>query len=355
MKHYLLYGYGGACNHGSEASAKSEIAFLRQLSPGCRITLSSHFPDYDQKFGVEADEIIGRNMDGNTPEEIYAETIKRITSDTICLSIGGDIYCYPNWQRYAAIHYAALKKGAKSFLWRCSLDPSILAGELLEVVRSHHLIAARESITFRALREKGIKNVLHVADMAFALPPVPTIFPPGPYVAVNLSPLILRKNPALKDAYQHLIDCIMGETDWNIALIPHVEISVDHDLDALKQLQGPPNRVFRVPAGLTSEAYKYILANAELCVTARTHVAIGAWSSGVPTIVIAYSVKARGIAADLNQSEFVVDAQSENLEVLSKTFWQLYDNRAKVREVLIKRAAECTARTVGPEVVAALQ
>lgn len=355
MKHYLLYGYGGACNHGSEASAKSEIAFLRRLSPGCRITLSSHFPDYDQKFGVEADEIVGRNMDGNTFEEIYAETIRRITPDTTCLSVGGDIYCYPNWQRYAAIHYAALKKGAKSFLWRCSLDPSILRGELLEAVRSHHLVAARESVTFHALREKGVKNVLHVADMAFALPPSPTALPPGPYVAINLSPLILRKNPALKDAYQRLVDSILSETDWNIALIPHVEISVDHDLDALNQLNGPEGRIFRIPAGLTAEAYKYTLANAELCVTARTHVAIGAWSSGVPTIVIAYSAKARGIAVDLDQSRFVVDAQIENLEVLNKSFWDLYDNRAKVREILSKRAAECTARAVGPEVAAALQ
>ena len=62
MKHYLLYGYGGACNHGSEAAIKGEISFLRNISPGCRITLSTHYPEYDYKFGVEADEIIGRNM-----------------------------------------------------------------------------------------------------------------------------------------------------------------------------------------------------------------------------------------------------------------------------------------------------
>lgn len=348
MQHFLLYGYGGACNHGSEASVKSEIAFLKKISPKCRITLSSHFPEYDQRFGVEADEIIGRNMAGRTNEEIYAETIQKITPDTICLSVGGDIYCYPNWQRYAAIHDAALKRGAKSYLWRCSLEPSELNSELLKVIGSHHLITARESITYRALIERGVKNVIQTTDMAFALPAVCTELPAKPYIAMNLSPLILRKNPVAADMYQRLIDSILGKLDWNIVLIPHVEISVDHDLDALSKLHGPKDRLYCIPAGLTAENYKYILANAELCVTARTHVAIGAWSSLVPTIVIAYSTKAKGIAADLNQSEFVLDAYHMEVNLAYQAFWPLYENRTNVRKVLAQKIPEYSSCAIGP-------
>lgn len=344
MKHYLLYGYGGACNHGSEASVKSEIAFLRRISPGCRITLSSHFPDYDQRFGVEADEIIGRNLEGKSYQDVYAETIQRITPETICLSVGGDIYCYPNWERYAAIHYAALERGARSFLWRCSLEPSMLDDKMLEVIRSHHLITAREGLTCQALQERGVTNVVHTADMAFALPAAAVSLPPEPYAAINLSPLIVRKNPAAISAYQQMIDEILHRTDWNVALIPHVEISVDHDLDALSQLTGPEDRLFRVQAGLTAENYKYILSKAELCVTARTHVAIAAWSSLTPTAVIAYSVKARGIAADLDQSEFVVPVQDLRPAELCEVFWRLYAKRNESRKILSQKAKECTAR-----------
>lgn len=354
MKHYLLYGYGGACNHGSEASAKSEIAFLRRISPGCHITLSSHFPDYDKRFGVEADEIIGRNMREQSYEGVYAETIQRITPDTICLSVGGDIYCYPNWQRYAAIHYAALKKGAKSYLWRCSLEPAMLDNEMLKVISSHHLIAARESTTLQILNERGINHTILAPDMAFALPAGSAQRPPAPYVALNLSPLILKRAPAALDAYQRLIDEILKKTKWNIALVPHVEIAVDNDMDALSKLNGPQDRIFQIQTGLTAEQYKCIISKAEICVTARTHVAIAAWSTSVPTVVIAYSVKARGIAADLDQDEFVVDAQNLEADSMSDAFWKLYDKKAQAYEKLSKKMETYVTRLNGSEVLAAL-
>ncbi len=354
MKHYLLYGYGGACNHGSEASAKSEIAFLRKLSPGCRITLSSHFPDYDQRFGVQADEIIGRNPDGKTYEEIYTQTIQCITPETICLSVGGDIYCYSNWERYAAIHYAALERGAKSFLWRCSLDESSLTDEMLKVVKSHHLITPRESVTFRLLKDRGVSQVVQSVDMAFLLPTLPAELPPEPYVAINLSPLILRKNPQVQAAYQYLIDQIVAQTTYDLAFVPHVEIPVDSDVDALSLLKAPENRLFRVPIGLKSEQYKYILSKAELCVTARTHVAIAAWGSGTPTLVMAYSTKARGIAEDLGQDSYALPVEDVTPVSLWQAFSKLYEDRTQSRQVLGERVTQCVARADTPEILAAL-
>ena len=45
--------------------------------------------------------------------------------------------------------------------------------------------------------------------------------------------------------------------------------------------------------------------------TARTHVSIAAYSTAVPTLVIGYSVKARGIARDLfgNEQGHLIPAQ----------------------------------------------
>lgn len=354
MRHYLLYAHGGAYNHGSEASIKCDIALLRKISPNCRITLSSHFPEQDKQFGIEADEIIGRNINGTTNEEIYAETISRITPETVCLSVGGDCYCYPNWQRYAAIHNAAIKRGAKDILWSCSVEPSMLDDEMLDVLRTHTLICARESVTFNALKDCGLTNVVQTADIAFALEPLPTEIPKGKYISLNLSPLVLRKNPNALLPYQKLIDKIIAETDYNIALVPHVEVSVDNDFEALSQLHGDENRIFRVPVGLSAAEYKYIIGHSELCVAARTHATIAAWSSYVPTVAVGYSAKARGIAKDLGQSEFVLDIGTLDGDALCEMFLRLISKSTDVKKVLTKEVIECKERTMSDNVLSFL-
>ena len=48
---------------------------------------------------------------------------------------------------------------------------------------------------------------------------------------------------------------------------------------------------------------KYIISHCRMFVGARTHATIAAYSSCVPTLVVGYSVKARGIARDLFGTE----------------------------------------------------
>lgn len=355
MRHYLLYAHGGAYNHGSEASVKCDIALLRRISPGCKITLSSHFPEQDRQFGIDADKMIGRNLNGKTNEEIYAETIARITPETICLSVGGDCYCYPNWQRYAAIHNAAVKRGAKDILWSCSIEPSMIEDEMLEVLRTYTLICARESISYNVLRERGLTNVVQTADIAFTLEAKPTKIPDKKYIALNLSPLVLRKNPNALAAYQQLVDEIFEKTDYCIALVPHVEVSVDNDFEALSQLHGDESRIFRVPVGLSAAEYKYIIGHSELCGAARTHATIAAWSSLVPTVAVGYSAKARGIADDLGQGEFVIDAGTLDGQTLCEMFVQLRERKNAVRGLLAEKAALCSKTAVKEDILSYLK
>lgn len=351
MKHYLLYGHGGAYNHGSEASVKCDIELLRKISPNCRITLSSPFPEQDKQFNIPADEIIKRNINGATYEEIYADLINMITSETVCLCVGGDIYCYPKWQRYAAVHNAAVAKGAKSILWSCSLEPSMIDEGMTGVLRSHTLICARESITFNALKERGFTNVVQTADIAFTLAPEETDIPDEKYVVLNLSPLVMRKNPNILTAYQRLVDMILENTDYGIALVPHVEVSVDNDFDALSQIKGDENRMFRVPVGLTAAQYKFVISNSEFCVASRTHATIAAWSSLIPTIAIGYSAKAHGIAEDLGQGQFVLDANTLDENALCEKFSQLNEQKDAVREMLEEKVRQCTEKAVDKDVL----
>ena len=50
---------------------------------------------------------------------------------------------------------------------------------------------------------------------------------------------------------------------------------------------------------LTAPQLKYIISKCRFLVTARTHASIAAYSTGVPALVLGYSIKSVGIATDL--------------------------------------------------------
>ena len=350
-KHYLLYAHGGCYNHGAEASIKCGIEFLRTYSPGCKISLSSHFPEQDFQFKVDADEIIGRNMNGTTNEEIYADTIARITPKTICLSVGGDNYCYPNWQRYATIHKAALQKGTTSILWSCSFEPTMIDKAMLDVLRSHHLITVRESLSAKILQQYGLHNFIQVSDIAFNLTPKSIDIPKQPYIVINLSPLVIRKNKIVLESCQALINHIIDKTEYYVALLPHVEVSVDNDFDALNQLYGSDSRIIRIPTSLSAAEYKHIIANASFCIAARTHVTIAAWSECVPTIALGYSTKALGIATDLGQNDLVLDISTITVSQLLQMFNKMLLNSQKYQEILQQRSFLARKNTIPADIL----
>lgn len=352
-RHYLLYGHGGSLNHGGEALARTTIALLRQISPGCRITLSSHFPEQDMAFGIDVDEFIGRNLEGRTHQEIYAATFKAITPDSICIHLGGDNYCYRNWQRYAAVHAYALKRGAASVLWSCSIDPEGLDGEMLSVLRTHHLITARENITYRALCAQGLANVAKVSDIAFTLEPAPVEFPLRHFVALNLSPLTVRKNPLLQKAFQGFVDYLLDKTDFNVALVPHVLAAADNDYEALKEIDTRGgSRILLVSGRLSAAQYKYIISKACFGIFARTHAAIAAYASLVPTLAVGYSVKSRGIAGDLGMGEFVINVEEiNNAGKLIELFQKLRENETQIRGSLKKQMPRYVRSAVDEQII----
>ena len=68
---------------------------------------------------------------------------------------------------------------------------------------------------------------------------------------------------------------------------------------AIKAQFADEPRVFLLPDRLNAMQYKGYVKRLSGLVAARTHVSIAAYSTFVPTLVIGYSVKARGIARDL--------------------------------------------------------
>lgn len=354
MKKFLLYGHGGAYNHGAEAILRTTIPLLRKA--GIPILLSTHFPEQDCVFGI--DKIVDRLLPADlslVPEEkaaqcfeekelaaarIYRDTLAEVDEDTICVGIGGDNYCYPNWHRQSVFHHAAKERGGRSVLWGCSIQPEQIDGRMAEILKEHDSIYARESISGNALRNKGIENITILPDPAFLLNPQPTPLPhglEGDVAAINVSPLCLRQSETLLNCFVETAALLLKKAD-TLLLIPHVTMPTDDDRDALTWLarQLPPHALARIcwaPSGLNAVQLKYLISKCSLLVCCRTHAAIAGYSTSVPTLAVGYSIKSYGIAADLGMERWVVPCtEGSRLPSAAADLWEARESiQAKLR------------------------
>lgn len=326
MSSVLLYNHGGCENHGCEAIVRATSELFARFG-GAKSVLASATPDYDREVGLDQVEdvffwrispysldrlinSIGFRLGMPRESEVargYAPVIRRGKRCDVCLSIGGDTYCYGHQEHLMVINGRLRRAGKPLVLWGCSIDPERIAGEMNDL-RQYSLIVARESITAKALADAGLP-VRRQCDPAFFLRredlPLPVGWREGNTVGVNVSPLILqhaKDQGAALDAFKALIRHILADGEAAVALIPHVTWAHDNDLDALNAIKAAfadEPRVFLLPGNLNAMQLKGYIARLSALVTARTHASIAAYSTAVPTLVIGYSVKARGIARDL--------------------------------------------------------
>ena len=326
-----LYAHTGSGNHGCEALVRSTAKLLDSMP-----TLFSTGYDEDIQFGISEIANVQRDTVVSVPRRSVAyvaaacqtkltkrttlftqfarrDLLDAVQSGDLCLSIGGDNYCYAGTGILGDLNMLLKKKGAKTVLWGCSIDPEAISPEMVKDLKRYDLITVREPLTQAALAAAGItENVRSVADPAFLLDvqktDLPDGFLAGNTIGLNLSPLILHYTEKKEEAlagFQALVQHILDTTDSAIALIPHVVKSNSDDLEVLeplfRQFEGT-GRVLLIPDQNCMQL-KYIISQCRLFIGARTHATIAAYSTFVPTLVIGYSVKSRGIAADLFGTE----------------------------------------------------
>ena len=326
-----LYAHTGSGNHGCEALVRSTAKLLDRMP-----TLFSTGYDEDIQFGISEIANVQRDTVVSVPRRSAAyvaaacqtkltkrttlftqfarrDLLDAVQSGDLCLSIGGDNYCYAGTEILGDLNTLFKKKGAKTVLWGCSIDPEAISPEMVKDLKRYDLITVREPLTQAALAAAGItENVRSVADPAFLLDvqktDLPDGFLAGNTIGLNLSPLILHYTEKKEEAlagFQALVQHILDTTDSAIALIPHVVKSSSNDLEVLeplfRQFEGT-GRVLLIPDQNCMQL-KYIISQCRLFIGARTHATIAAYSTFVPTLVIGYSVKSRGIAADLFGTE----------------------------------------------------
>ena len=364
MPNIFLYAHGGSGNHGCEAIVRSTVKIL-QDNP---LFLISSNPEEDEKYGVG--ELVSLIRDiapiqkksaaflyayialkfrkNFIPMEKlqYKNAFDRMKKGDIALSIGGDNYCYANVYKYTMFHEMAKARGAKTVLWGCSVEPDVVARpEIAADLAKYDLITARETISYEALRKVNPNTVL-VADPAFVLDPqealLPEGFVPGNTVGINLSPMAMdcESVPGIAyENYKNLIEYIIDHTDMQVALIPHVVWDHGDDrvpLGRLYDVFAHTGRVVMVEDRNCREL-KYIISRCRFFIGARTHATIAAYSSCVPTLVLGYSVKSRGIARDLFGTEegYVLPVQDMRSadEMLLRFAWMV-EQEEKVKSLL---------------------
>lgn len=372
---YILYNHVGSANHGCEALVRT----LSEVFGKENIILLSESVNEEERYGV-TNEIEVRSAVGNKnslSEKIYAyfqlklkknyfymdilpyfETIRKLRDeDCVLVSIGGDIYCYENYPKYILLHKFAKKYVKKTILIGCSIEPESLRDQnLLADLKSYDLITAREDITYKALLQAGLTNVYYCPDSAFVLKAqegkLPNEFVSGNTVGLNISPLVLRKiqNPKmLLDNYRVLMEYIINKTELAIALIPHVSWKDNDDSEPLKILYDEFKESGRVCIlnDQPAENIKWYISQCRYFIGARTHATIAAYSTGVPTIAVGYSVKSSGIAKDLfgTTEHYVVSSSSiKDEERLVREFKWLSGKEKAIKKCLVQKTEQCNIK-----------
>ena len=359
-----FYYHGGSANHGCEAIVRSTHQLL-----GMDAKLWTTDIDSDRAYGLDSEVVLCEDRAESpakpSPKWFLSAVHHKLThtdylhikyahrgffsqikKGDICLSIGGDNYCYSGQDILAYYHQILRQKGAKTVLWGCSVEPELLEqAAISKDISSYDLIVARESISFAALNRINPNTVL-APDPAFFLetiaPPFANEIMPHNTVGINLSPLIMcseARGGIAFDSYRRLMEFILQHTDMNIALIPHVVEPGNDDRVPLQALQDVFHNSERIILIDDHDArqLKEIISRCRFFIGARTHATIAAYSSCVPTLVVGYSVKAKGIAKDLfeNEAHYVIPVQSiSEPDTLTQAFQWLIEQEAATKSRL---------------------
>ncbi len=369
MKKLFLCGHTGSNNRGCEAIVKSTAELFKAVGYEEKPYLGTFKPEQDKECSLDNQAVLipygayksklqrgvcalkrklGYTLSGQ--DIIQKKLWQEIGEGNLSLLIGGDTYCYGTPTVFMAHNEKMKRVGNPTVLWCCSVEKQKLTGAVLEDIKKYDLIVVRETESQKNLMDVGVSKdrIVLCCDPAFNLSEkkteLPKNFQEGNTVGINLSPMVM--SPQVLEAAEHLCEYILNETNMNICFIPHVySLSPDtQDMEILRSFfekYKKSVRVSLVDRGLSCSELKFIIGKTRFFVGARTHSTIAAYSSEVPTLVLGYSIKSRGIAKDLfgREKGYVMPYEDiKNKEDILKVFSDIFKRedeiKAHLKEVL---------------------
>lgn len=372
MKKILLYQHQSSYNHGCEALVYSISQQIKAICPDSEIHVTSFFKSHDDEFDFPyVDTFVSNNMwlkRFSFPWLIHQLDKRTLNSKwlqekvmyckpcyqeakwaDVCIAIGGDTYCYNKGKEHWPLERKIKKLGKKMMLWGCSIEPGDIPGEMKEHLDLFDVITARDPYTYDALISNIVKaHIVRCADPAFLLNAepcnLPDIWEPGNTIGLNFSPMVmgqLTDKEAVRDGFEALIKHILETGNEKIALISHVRLPFSDDSTELTPIYERYKSTGRVmlidDIHLNARQLKYVISQCKLFIGARTHATIAAYSTGVPTLAIGYSIKARGIALDLFGKEEGMTVPIKSLadgQSLIKAYDSLLNSRIELSKQL---------------------
>lgn len=389
--HCLLVGNSPYVNRGCEAIVRGTMTVLRRaFGENLRVTAASYGLRQVVKNQARAEtdlaiqhvrlgcerltaawflENLNKRLHARTPGKFYM--LGRAVRDAcVALQLGGDHYSldygYP--REHMDLDRFLFRSCVPVVIWGASMGPfdkdPAFAAEMFAHLRKISGIYVRETVSSEYLRAHGVNdNVREVADPAFAMepsPPSPDKLPcplSGNLIGLNFSPYMsLHVTRGDLDAWRRLcadaVARLLRQTGCDILLVPHVFHVTPHNDDpgflqsvsaAVREKTG--RFVPVLGPALSASEIKWVIARCRAFVGCRTHSTIAALSSGVPTLSLAYSTKARGINRDVYGSqEYCLEPAEVSPLRLYERINSLLENSAGIRAHLAAVVPQVIAR-----------
>lgn len=379
---FILTGHGGFYNRGCEAIVLSTLDLLKAHWPNLAIILYSGDYDTDRTYNHANKYHLRRSgvkrytlkwfINGILKQwpSLQGQVMKPFGGlyygADACLSVGGDLYTFdygfPGGRLERDKYLMSL--GMPLVIWGASIGPFESARALKQIMIEHlasvDLITVRESVSVSYLRSLGItRQVVKVYDPAFSLKAFQVNAPEiddlrgGEILGLNMSALIARWRSdngveSLAKESARFIEKVSA-AGLRVLLIPHVtnyskQIGENDEafLQMILQRVGENRESVRlIPSTYSAAELKWIISQCTYFIGARTHSTIAALSSGVPTISIAYSTKAKGINWDIfDCDKYVLETPMVSATTLCEKLRRLEKEDQSIRRLLRDKKPE---------------
>ncbi|MBN1259942.1 MAG: polysaccharide pyruvyl transferase family protein [Anaerolineae bacterium] len=395
----VITGITGFQNRGVEAIVAPTVRQFRQRRTDIKIQVLTYTPDYDTYRLPEADAHFIANdfrlpntsltfrarrwlarIRGKPPAPQEGQANALLRAANLVLASGGDVFSseYGNLPWHLQPLRYAQKHGVPVVFWAQSIGPFHTGAEAatwLEVAQASPLITVRESLTYAYVTgQLGLSGdrVHLTADPAFLLEPPELgviarvlesygIPREGPLIALSISQGISGFSGTDADshfeAWRKVILSLLDQTEAHLLLIPHVQTGALRNNDRLivtemaRSLEYPA-RLHIIGGEHSASTFKGLIGACDFVIAERMHAALAGLSSGVPTMVVGYSVKAQGIMTDMVGSDlvdagWVTPVQTFVTEpTVEQCILQHWEARQVVRERLATSLPETRARAL---------